>query len=196
VGLKQVGNERVIALANGISARTNGAAEGALTPSHRETRIAENAILSPDGINIAVCEDAKTVLIAKVAGGEIVAALHHLNPVLYAAFSPNGKRLLTACADRSVRLWDVANGELLSPPISHSLAVERVFFHEGDSRAGVVHQGDRASIWNLEEDNRPVKDLGTLAELLADGHNDPISKSPTSDSKSMRAKWEKLSSAK
>ena len=193
VGLKQVGNERVIALANGITARTNGAAEGALTPPHRETRIAENAILSPDGSNIAVCEDAKTVLIAKVDGGEIVAALHHLNPVLYAAFSPNGKRLLTACADRSVRLWDVANGELLSPPIAHSLAIERVFFHEGDSRAGVVHKGDRASIWNLEEDNHAVKDLVVLAELLAGGHNDPNSKSPPSDSKSILAKWEKLS---
>jgi hypothetical protein len=90
----------------------------------------------------------------------------------------------------------VANGELLSPPISHSLAVERVFFHEGDSRAGVVHQGDRASIWNLEEDNRPVKDLGTLAELLACGHHDAKFQELASDSKSLRAKWETLSSAR
>jgi WD40 repeat protein len=40
--------------------------------------------------------------------------IRHLAPVQHAAFSHDGHRLLTACSDRFVYLWDVASGSLIA----------------------------------------------------------------------------------
>ena len=193
---KRVGNkEQVITLANGMAARTSGAAEGALKPPSGETRTAD-AIISPDGNRVAVCEDARTVILAnRVDGKNSAPPLHHRSPVLYAAFSSDGGRVLTACADRTVHLWDVATGQLLSPPMANSHPIERVCFQEGDCRACVVHAGDKESVWDLTEETHPLPYLDALAKILAATPGDHKQHSPQLDPKSMRALWEQLSSS-
>jgi serine/threonine protein kinase/WD40 repeat protein len=189
------GKEQLITLASGITLRASGAADGALRPAHGETRTAD-AIVNPIGDRIAFCEDAKTVLIANTVDGRTSApALRHRSPVLYAAFSSNGRLLLTACADRSVRLWDVATGELLSPPLAHSLAIERVCFQEGDRCACVVHDLERESVWDLAEDTHPIRYLDVMAKILAGTPSDRTKLSPPLNPKSMRELWGQLSSS-
>ena len=46
-------------------------------------------------------------------------SLHHGGEVHAVAFSPDGRRLATACADALARLWDVATGHPLVPELEH-----------------------------------------------------------------------------
>ena len=54
--------------------------------------------------------------------------LSHGASVHGVAFSPDGRTLATVGADQTVRLWDLAKGGLLSPPIRHARAVRAVAF--------------------------------------------------------------------
>jgi eukaryotic-like serine/threonine-protein kinase len=54
--------------------------------------------------------------------------LTHREAVHAVAFSPDGRRLATACADRTARLWDVATGAQLAAPIGHDANVLAVTF--------------------------------------------------------------------
>ena len=55
--------------------------------------------------------------------------LRHGGEVHAVAFCPEGRRLATACEDRSAQLWDVATGSKLSPPLRHGGPVRVVAFH-------------------------------------------------------------------
>jgi len=54
-----------------------------------------------------------------VNGQPIGAPLHHPQTVTACTFTPDGKRIATACQDGTVRLWDSASGELLSDRFGH-----------------------------------------------------------------------------
>ena len=57
------------------------------------------------------------------------------------AFSPDGRRLATACADRTARLWDVATGAQLAAPIGHDAEIFAVAFSP-DGRLAATAGGD------------------------------------------------------
>jgi WD40 repeat protein len=188
------GKGRSISLANGLIVQANSATDGSLKPSRQGERVVQQAVLSPDGLRVAVCEGTTTVLVWNTTGGESsTPPLRHRSPVRYAAFSSDGKRILTACEDRTVRLWDTATGELLGPPMRHALAIQRVSFHDSDTQARVVHEGGTVSIWDFREDMRPLEDLLTLAQIIAGRHSDPNHGQQSLDSRSLWEKWEKLS---
>jgi WD40 repeat protein/tRNA A-37 threonylcarbamoyl transferase component Bud32 len=52
--------------------------------------------------------------------------LSHSGPVHGVVFSPDGRSLATASADRTARLWDVSKGTPLSPAITHKEAVRAI----------------------------------------------------------------------
>src|SRR5262249_8555011 len=49
-------------------------------------------------------------------------------PVTAVAFSPNGKTILTGSADLTARLWEVASGQTICPPLTHTSTVMAVAF--------------------------------------------------------------------
>ena len=61
--------------------------------------------------------------------------LPHPASVLAAVLSPDGKTVLTGCADGKARVWDAASGQLRGPVLSHPKAVEAVAFSP-DGRIG------------------------------------------------------------
>lgn len=71
--------------------------------------------------------------------GEAVTLVGHSGPVLNIAFSPDEKMVVTASADRSVKVWSTEDGRLLRSFNQHTEAVHALVFRPvSDAAAGVV----------------------------------------------------------
>src|SRR5581483_12261907 len=93
--------------------------------------------------------DLQRALRASLAGWHAGAKLmerrvRHLGELHAVAFCPEGRRLATAGADGSARLWDVATGSPLSSPLRHGGPVRAVAFHPEGSL--VATAGDDGAI--------------------------------------------------
>jgi serine/threonine protein kinase len=125
------------------------------------------AVRSPDGLRTLVCDDATTVHIRDSHSGAVLAPrLRHQAPLRYAAWSADGKRVVTA-DDATARVWDAGTGQLLAPALRPELPIARVYFSAGGDRACVAHEGGGVTTWDLSPDSRPVAELIALAQVLA-----------------------------
>jgi len=128
--------------------------EPALPPAPpRETGL---AVLSPDGkLVLRATETAVRVHDTKtnqVVGG----TLPHKDKVSAAAFSPDGKRVLTVCHERNgdemeghVRIWETATGELLGQPLVHPRSVLEAGFSRDGRRVATACQDGKARLWDV-----------------------------------------------
>jgi WD40 repeat protein/tetratricopeptide (TPR) repeat protein len=85
-------------------------------------------------------------------------ALEHPNPVTAAAFSADGKRVLTLCHQPNgdqqegyVRTWETAMGKAIGEPIVHPRAVLEVSFSNDGRRILTACQDQRARLWDAEK---------------------------------------------
>jgi WD40 repeat protein len=85
--------------------------------------------------------------------------------VYTAAFSPNGKRIVTASADHTARVWETSTGRLLATLSAHTARVNYAAFSPDGERIVTASQDNTARIWNT----RSGLLLGTLT-----GHTDQI----------------------
>ena len=89
----------------------------------------------------------------------------HAAPVECAAFSPDGRRIVTASNDKTARIWDAETGQQIMVLSGHSDVVEKVAFSP-DGRRIVTSSDDKtARIW----------DAATGREImLLSGHTDLV----------------------
>jgi tetratricopeptide (TPR) repeat protein len=80
-------------------------------------------------------------------GRETAATAAHGAPVLYAAFSADGKRLVTVSDDRRARVWDAASGKPVTRPLRHRAAVSLGAF-SADGRRLITVAADGVRLWD------------------------------------------------
>jgi len=112
-----------------------------------------HAIFSPDGAYALTASEDHLARLWDVKTGKEVAALPHPRRVRYAAFSRDGKMLLTASAERLVG-WDVAAlPQVPSEPkvsLTHgAMVLNGEFSADGREILSVDFQGT-ARVWNIE----------------------------------------------
>lgn len=88
--------------------------------------------------------------------GIATAVLLHVDAVRDAAFSPDGKRIVTACLDGNVRIW---NADGLGVPVvlrGHEAAVWSATFSPDGQRIVTASHDKTVRVWNADGSGQPI----------------------------------------
>jgi WD40 repeat protein len=72
----------------------------------------------------------------------------HMASVGHAAFSPDGKQVLTASEDHTARVWNAANGQLLAKLEGHTDRVVHAEFSPDGHRVVTASVDNTALVWD------------------------------------------------
>ncbi len=107
---------------------------------------------------------------------EAVAQVGHIRLRVYIAFSPDGRRVVSVCADGDVRVWDAGTGHLLRQITGHPERVPSVAFSP-DGRRLVTACDDRViRVWDVESGTEQLRTkspewLVGLVAFMPDGQS-------------------------
>ena len=76
------------------------------------------------------------------------AALQHEGRVSTAAFSPDGRRVVTASDDYTARIWDAGTGLAVAPPLRHQDRVRTAVFSPDGRRVVTASRDFTARVWD------------------------------------------------
>jgi WD40 repeat protein len=119
---------------------------------------------SPDGRWIGGIAG-KCVLVWDVNSGKHLLSLPHKAEVQQAEFSPDGRRLVTACADLddtrlAAQVWDVPSGRPLGKPLLHLDGVNWASFSPDGRRVATASEDRSARVWDAETGERLTAQIG------------------------------------
>lgn len=97
-------------------------------------------------------------------------------PLSKVAFSPDGRSLATACSDRSVlpgeaRIWEVASGEPITPPLRHKDGVLSLAFSPDGATIATASEDFTALLWEVRTGRsvgRPFRHPDEVADVSFD----------------------------
>lgn len=104
----------------------------------------------------------------------------HTNDVNSATFSPNGKTILTASDDQTVRLWDAESAQEVARMRGHTALVYNAAFSPDGKRVASAAWDRTARIWEVPSDEeikefvrrKTVKEIGATTVLR--GHTNDV----------------------
>jgi WD40 repeat protein len=140
--------------------------------------MATAVVVSPAGNVVALAGADHRVELLKLdaTGGKLSLVdtlTDHSRPVLAAAFSPDGQRLVTASVDRSIKVWDAASGKLQRSFSHHTDVVHCLSF-----RPRTVVDGQAVPLYCATgSDDKTVRvwqpEIGRMVRIVR-GHEGPV----------------------
>jgi WD40 repeat protein/serine/threonine protein kinase len=109
---------------------------------------AYDAQFSPDGRWVAMTIGSEARVIRTETGERIGEPMKHGSHVIQFEFSPDGKQLVTASYDRTVRIWDPATGRPLIPALQHAGVVGEARFGP-DGQSLLTTESGNTRLWEL-----------------------------------------------
>jgi WD40 repeat protein len=105
---------------------------------------------SPDGTCMAITQD-ESIRSRNIQTGEEVSLLGHTESVYFVAFSPDGKRIVSASWDKTIRIWNSDTGEMVLGPLEdHTNTVNSAVFSP-DGRLIVSTSNDQTiRVWDSQ----------------------------------------------
>jgi len=78
-----------------------------------------------------------------------ISLIGHSRPISTIAFSPDGKRLVSASHDKTIRIWNVETGRALKSLIGHQEIVKSAFFSPDGKRVVSTSRDHTIRIWDV-----------------------------------------------
>jgi hypothetical protein len=123
-------------------------------------------------------------------GESLTPLLRHNGEVWHAGFDPDGRRVLTASSDGTVRLWDLTAASAENSPLGGRRELHRTR-HSFRFAAGSTQELD-VRIWDLSASDRPLADLRTYGQFLAGLELDDVGRPLPLDSTRIERLWQAL----
>ena len=141
---------------------TRGEVVGRVERSEAHHAPAELEVFSPDGKRVLRATETAVRVYDTQTNQPVGGTLPHKNKVTAAAFSADGKRVLTVChqpngdeLEGHVRIWETATGELLGQPLVHPRSVLEASFSRDGRYVLTACQDGKARLWDVKK-NSPV----------------------------------------
>ena len=74
--------------------------------------------------------------------------MKHEKTVNHAAFSPDGRRVVTASDDQTARVWDAATGQPIAPPMKHENDLNHAAFSPDGRHVVTASADNTARVWD------------------------------------------------
>lgn len=96
-----------------------------------------------------------------------VPPFRHEHQAKTVAFSSDSRWVVSGGRDRAVQVWEAETSEVLSLPFLHAAEVAHARFVANDTQLFVTTTDGKSWLWNLPQENRPIRELQQFAQLLS-----------------------------